>query len=204
MNKNIKYIIETIQKFNPVEYQEDAQDLIDHDTIINILNPINGFIFQIKTYKWKRKNNILYINSENLKYTIFDNIKNSLFKIRNSYNQLYPNKDIETVNIYIRETIDKAMRDTYNLSYETPGNIYELAIISSEMNKNQVQDYKIHNGVIFRLEFGNDCKNFSLYRYYKQTPVYSWGYNENMEEGFSIYGSVPKILLDKIINEFNL
>lgn len=205
MNKNIKYIIETIQKFNPVEYQDDEQSPIDYNTILDTLDPIGGFIFLLKSYQWKQKNNEFYIDSNNLNYDIFANIKNVLFKISNEYKQLYPDKNTETSDVYIRENIDRAIRNTYNLSYEMPGSIYELAILSSEIDKDPVQDYKIYSGIIFKLEFNRNYRNFSLCKYYKKIPIYSQSYyNGNLEDGFIKCTSVPKVLMDKIINEFNL
>lgn len=40
MDKNIKYIIEKIQKFNPVEYN----DIIDNQTVQQLTDPINEFL----------------------------------------------------------------------------------------------------------------------------------------------------------------
>ena len=40
MNKNIKYIIERFQNFNPAEYQDDDNNIIDPDNIKNIITSI--------------------------------------------------------------------------------------------------------------------------------------------------------------------
>ena len=37
MNNNIKYLIEEIINFNPIDYNEDENNIIDHDTIGNIM-----------------------------------------------------------------------------------------------------------------------------------------------------------------------
>lgn len=38
MDKNIKYLIEAIQNFNPVEYQDEQNNIINQDDIANIIN----------------------------------------------------------------------------------------------------------------------------------------------------------------------
>jgi hypothetical protein len=37
MNKNVKYIIEKIVNFNPVDYSDEDPDLIDDQTVTNIV-----------------------------------------------------------------------------------------------------------------------------------------------------------------------
>lgn len=37
MDKNIKYLIEDIVKFNPADYSEEISDLVDTNTMDNIL-----------------------------------------------------------------------------------------------------------------------------------------------------------------------
>ena len=38
MNKNIKYLIESIVNFNPADYEDDEQNIIDNDTIHNVIH----------------------------------------------------------------------------------------------------------------------------------------------------------------------
>jgi hypothetical protein len=39
MNKNIKYLIEDIVNFNPIDYSDNEQNIIDSETIYNITIP---------------------------------------------------------------------------------------------------------------------------------------------------------------------
>lgn len=90
MNKNIKYIIEKIQKFNPIDYNDD--DIIDKDTISEITDPINSFLQFLEQYVQGPTDGHIRIYGENLKKEWLE-INNKIITLSNSYSDEQINAD---------------------------------------------------------------------------------------------------------------
>ena len=148
MNKNIKYIIEEIQKFNPIDYQEDEYNIINNDKIKLILDPIQQLLNFLETFKWEKKKQYSYI--KNISYEDFVLIRNRIINTTKNQSEhlldknkalLYFNEDTQTVFIGLFG-IEKIYK-------------YKLAILYKEESLENLSNLNIseeNNGIEFNFE----------------------------------------------------
>lgn len=149
MNKDIKYIIEKIQKFNPVDYQDDEHDIIDTDTVETILDPMYQLLNLLSTFKWERKKQwgsikgISYENYISIRDKIINMTKNRS-ESSNENAKLYFNEDMQTIFLGFL-----GIEEIYK---------YKLAILdkNNETDLNNLSNWdissNIDNGIVFEFE----------------------------------------------------
>lgn len=106
MNKSIKYIIEKTINFNPVDYSDDGNNIIDNQVVHNMTDPILQFIGYIGQINWEYEKfgnsfDLLYINDD------VNKIQTDIFNELKSMNEIYKSSDekMATITINYVQTI---------------------------------------------------------------------------------------------------
>ena len=90
MKYNIKYLIESLQKFNPSDYNDNEDDIIDNKIINDLTDPVSLFINYIGQFNWKVNINLTAAtfpsisNNENLP-KIWTNISSKIEEMIDTY-----------------------------------------------------------------------------------------------------------------------
>ena len=93
MNKNIKYLIEELQKFNPIDYSDNEDDVIDNETICELTDPVKQFLLFLDTLDWNISDDEVTITSDSENsHNLFNLIIKELNKLMDNYKEV---KDIE-------------------------------------------------------------------------------------------------------------
>lgn len=101
MIKDIKYIIEELQKFNPADYSDDKEDIIDNNTIQELTDPVNKFLLFLDKFDWNISYDEAVITNDSNKKTHdeFNLIINELNKLMDSYREVEESEEYAVVRI---------------------------------------------------------------------------------------------------------
>lgn len=122
LDKCIDMLTESLQKFNPTDYSDEENDIIDNETINDLTDPINDFLSFLNKYSWRecpigqlemrmnsgRNNNKLFFVWKDI-YTQINNLMDIYSDV---YDSKASNKDMAYVYI-------KPMDDDYQYGIKT-------------------------------------------------------------------------------------
>lgn len=145
MNKNIKYLIKEIQKFDTADYQDD--NIIDTETVDNIIDPVDDFIMFLNSYEWKPYKGFdypsgIHIIEPSLKET-YMSIYEELNKLIDKFSENYQSYKPIDKTAYFCET------SIYN-EHGMRGTIFYIIDAKTETKKYCIYLYPSYCGTFFR------------------------------------------------------
>lgn len=120
-NKNIKYIIEGLNNFNPADYNDNNETLIDSEAISQITDPIDSFILFLKRYNWKHNSIGIFLLGEG------DELKEIWKSIINEIHNLIQN--------HSDEQLDNESEIVWERNYNSGTRVYVRTLCITDINK---------------------------------------------------------------------